>query len=289
MKKQGYFFSYGFLVILIAGGYVFGGYFITKQNQKVGEIQQTLAEIQESVEENEKVISSSVRFTESNIKKLSEGIEEVEDDFDKQQRAVNKFTKKVESVAKIQSTDKEILDKYSREYFLNEHYIPATLVSIPKKYLHGSVTKARIRSEVLDYLRDMLDDAEDDGVDIVVISAYRSFDHQKRIKTATGSPAVADPGLSEHQLGTTVDVVGKTGPLLTIAFADTEQYRWLTKNAHKYGFTLSYPKDNPYYQYEPWHWRFVGVRLAKELNRSGITFYDMNQRDIYEYLEYTFD
>jgi len=289
MKNVGYFFSFGFLMILIIGGYVFGGRLITKQDERIEEIHKTITKIQESIEENEKLISSNVRYTESNIKKLSEGIEDVEDDFNKQQRAVSKFTKKVESVAKIQSTDKEILDKYSKEYFLNEHYVPATLVSIPKKYLHGSVTKARIRSEVLDYLRDMLDEAKDDDVDIVVISAYRSFDRQKNIKTTTGSPAVADPGLSEHQLGTTVDLVGKTGPLLTTSFANTEQYRWLVKNAHKYGFTLSYPKDNPYYQYEPWHWRFVGVRLAKELVRDGISFYDMNQRDIYEYLEYTFD
>ena len=72
-------------------------------------------------------------------------------------------------------------------------------------------------------------------------------------------------------------------------FDDTETYNWLLQNAHKFGFTLSYPKNNGYYIYEPWHWRFVGVQLATDLKNQNKNFYDMNQRDIDEYLVNIFD
>ena len=72
----------------------------------------------------------------------------------------------------------------------------------------------------------------------------------------------ADQGYSEHQLGTTVDFsTSSLGGSLN-GFDQTEAYEWLDKNAHRFGFILSYSKDNAYYIYEPWHWRFVGKDLA---------------------------
>ena len=70
----------------------------------------------------------------------------------------------------------------------------------------------------------------------------------------------------------------------------TEAFEWLQENAYKYGFILSYPEDNEFYIYEPWHWRFVGTDLARHLDRSSKeTFYTMEQRDINEYLLELFD
>ena len=69
----------------------------------------------------------------------------------------------------------------------------------------------------------------------------------------------------------------------------TPAYQWMTDNAHKYGFVLSYPKDNSYYVYEPWHWRFVGVKLATDLHNQGKNFYDLDQRVIDTYLVNIFD
>jgi D-alanyl-D-alanine carboxypeptidase len=72
-------------------------------------------------------------------------------------------------------------------------------------------------------------------------------------------------------------------------FSKTPEYEWLMQNAYKYGFIISYPKDNAYYQFEPWHWRFVGKSLAKRLNEEKQNFYDLEQRTIDSYLINIFD
>lgn len=130
------------------------------------------------------------------------------------------------------------------------------------------------------------------GLEIYVYSAYRSFDEQNALKgqyaviygEGTANQFSADQGYSEHQLGTTVDLIttGISGVLED--FGGTNAYQWLLNNAYKYGFVLSYPDNNDYYVYEPWHWRFVGVKLATDLHNSGKSFYDLTQREIDEYL-----
>jgi zinc D-Ala-D-Ala carboxypeptidase len=60
-------------------------------------------------------------------------------------------------------------------------------------------------------------------------------------------------------------------------------------NAYKYGFTLSYPESNTYYTFEPWHWRFVGEDLARDLRSDKAYFYDWDQRKIDGYLVNIFD
>ena len=99
----------------------------------------------------------------------------------------------------------------------------------------------------------------------------------------------AGQGYSEHQLGTTLDFItpGQNGNLT--GFDKTDAYLWLQNNAYKYGFILSYPKGNTYYMYEPWHWRFVGIKLATYLHDTNLNFYNMDQRDIDKYLINTFD
>jgi D-alanyl-D-alanine carboxypeptidase len=99
----------------------------------------------------------------------------------------------------------------------------------------------------------------------------------------------ADQGYSEHQLGTAVDFTTEELGADFSDFEDTDAYQWLLANAHRYGFILSYPKGNKYYIFEPWHWRFVGIRLAEELHATGKYFYDMDQRFIDNYLISIFD
>jgi len=142
----------------------------------------------------------------------------------------------------------------------------------------------------------MLDRAKRAGHDIKVISAYRSFDTQTSLKgqytQVYGSGAntfSADQGYSEHQLGTTVDLTDETTAGTFTSFAETDAYAWLLKNAHKYGFTLSYPEDNGFYVFEPWHWRFVGEDLAEDLYDDDAHFYDWEQREIDSYLIKIFD
>ena len=197
---------------------------------------------------------------------------------------------------KLSTTDEELLQKYSKVYFLNEHYIPDGLTKIPPDYLYEKSREMQIHTKVYPYFQDMLADAKKDGFNLLVISAFRSFGDQVALKnsyTVTyGSGAnqfSADQGYSEHQLGTAIDFTNdKLGADFT-NFAETQSYKWLQENAYKYGFVLSYPEGNSYYQFEPWHWRFVGKSLALRLHEEGERFYDLPQSKIDSYLINIFD
>jgi hypothetical protein len=89
--------------------------------------------------------------------------------------------------------------------------------------------------------------------------------------------------------GTTVDLTTPKVVAMSLDFAKSPAYAWLQANAHKYGFVLSYPKQNQYYQFEPWHWRFVGVELATKLHNENKFFYDLDQHEIDVYLIKIFD
>ncbi len=248
-------------------------------------------------------VTNNTETTEQRIIELSDSIyagqqdvEDIQDALKKYDRSFDKLTDSVDDLEKLSTTDPELLQKYSKVYFLNEHYAPADLTALDDKYIYDNGKEVSISSEVWPYLEDLLDEARDDRVDILVLSGYRSYDEQSTLKgmyTSTygvgANTFSADQGYSEHQLGTTVDftVTGLNGAL--DGFENTEAYNWLLKNAYKYGFTMSYPEGNEYYEYEPWHWRFVGKDLARYLFKNDEYFYDLEQREIDTYLIELFD
>jgi len=153
-----------------------------------------------------------------------------------------------------------------------------------------------ILSDVWPFLERLLVSATSSGIDLRVNSAYRSYGTQAKIKTGfnftygegTANTFSADQGYSEHQLGTTVDFsVPNSGG--DFKFGETKAFAWLMNNAYKYGFILSYPEGNGYYQYEPWHWRFVGVELATKMRNDNKHFYDYPQRTLDTFLADIFD
>ena len=105
-----------------------------------------------------------------------------------------------------------------------------------------------------------------DGMTLVMVSSFRSVQRQCEIiqaKLAAGQLiddillSVAPPGYSEHHTGCAIDIATRDHPLLEISFAHTAEFAWLTQNAGRFGFTLSFPEGNVAgYQYEPWHWCF---------------------------------
>lgn len=204
----------------------------------------------------------------------------------------NQISGNVEELEKLSNADPKLLQKYSKIFFLNEHYTPERLVTIPEEWSYHEDRTERIHAEVWPFLEDLLKDARRDGIELFIKSGYRSFDEQHNIKSAytvtygagTANTFSADQGYSEHQLGTTVDFIttGINGTLE--GFGNTEAYEWLLDNAHEYGFILSYPEGNEYYIFEPWHWRFVGKDLAKRLEVNDQGFYDLEQRTIDNYL-----
>lgn len=205
------------------------------------------------------------------------------------------ITNTVGDLTKLKETDPELLKKYSKIYFLNENYVPAELSKIDPKYVYSG-KEQYFHTRAIPFLVYMLNDARGNGINLEVLSAFRSFESQTTLKTiykmTYGSGAnqfSADQGYSEHQLGTAVDFTTKeTAPMLS-GFSKTTAYKWLTDHAHEYGFTLSYPSNNTYYQFEPWHWRFVGIKLATYLHNNKMYFYDLDQRAIDKYLINLFD
>jgi D-alanyl-D-alanine carboxypeptidase len=204
----------------------------------------------------------------------------------------------VGALEKLSETDPELLKKYSKVYFLNEHYVPVALSEIPVDYRSKTSTNFQIHADVLYFLEKMLDAAksESSNLEIKAQSAYRSFAIQAALKEgysvtygAGANKFSADQGYSEHQLGTTVDLttVKLNGALS--GFDKTNEYKWMKENAYKFGFILSYPPGNTYYKFEPWHWRFVGVELATKLHEQNKNFYDADQRFIDNYLIKIFD
>lgn len=208
------------------------------------------------------------------------------------------ITGTVNALQKLKSLDPELLKKYSKVYFLNENYAPSSLATIDPQFTYTGIATMQIHSSVQPFLYRMVRDAASSSAPLQVISAYRSFGTQAALKseykTIYGSGAnafSADQGYSEHQLGTTIDF---TTPALganfsASKFAQTRQYQWLLDNAYKYGFILSYPKDNAYYVYESWQWRFVGVSLATYLYTTKQSFDDADQRVIDTFLISIFD
>lgn len=110
--------------------------------------------------------------------------------------------------------------------------------------------------------------AEADGVTLMVVSGFRSVDYQARLirkKIAAGQDigailkVNAAPGYSEHHTGQAVDIATPGSRPLTEEFEATEAFRWLTDKAGSFGFSMSYPRDNPWgFIYEPWHWSVIG-------------------------------
>lgn len=244
----------------------------------------------------------SLGSTAQELESTQEHRDQLESDLNEQLLLVDAIKQQVSDLGgtltvldKLSKTDEELLQKYSKVFFLNEHYRPAKLVEINPQYVYPD-RDLWIHGDVQIYLENMLKSATSSGVDLLVISAFRSFDEQARLKgdyvVTYGSGAnefSADQGYSEHQLGTTVDFTTTENGVDFGEFDSTPAYQWLLDNAYKYGYVLSYPEDNDYYLFEPWHWRFVGVKLATYLHEQEMGFYDMDQRDIDDYLAVLFD
>ena len=124
----------------------------------------------------------------------------------------------------------------------------------------------------------------------IVTSAYRSYDYQKALfekyvqnrvargmsraeAEADASRTSAKAGESEHQSGLCVDLLERGEKYLTVSFEESDCFAWLSENAHKYGYILRYPKGKEHitkYDYEPWHYRFVGVDVASVIYEDKI-------------------
>ena len=248
-------------------------------------------------EENESILLLELEVVRKNNVNLSQLARYQQSIIDSFQGQIQNIGSTVGTLEKLSKTDKELLRKYSKVYFLNENYVPEKLAKIDNNYVYGDGGNFLIHTEVWSFLKRLLDDARVKNIDLLIASAFRSFDIQATLKSGytvvygagTANQFSADQGYSEHQLGTSVDFTTKEASEAFSKFESDPAYKWLVDNPYKYGFILSYPEGNSYYKFEPWHWRFVGVELATYLHVNGKYFYDLEQRDIDSYLIKLFD
>ena len=173
-----------------------------------------------------------------------------------------------------------IIGKSSKGYDIIEvnglTYVNGILVvnktySIPENYNPGALT-----SECKKAFKEMKAAADELGLDLEVLSGFRSYETQKNLYNKyceKDGKALADtysarPGHSEHQTGLAIDVNS-----VKQSFANTPEGKWLKENCHKYGFILRYTQDKQSktgYSYEPWHIRYVGKAAAKDIYESGL-------------------
>lgn len=167
---------------------------------------------------------------------------------------------------------------------LPEDYNPDDLVYPDVRFTFSEkIEKRMMRKEAAEALEQMFAGAEEDGIYLAGVSAYRSHETQKALfnryverdgyeKARTYS---ALPGTSEHETGLAVDVSGSDGKCAADdCFGDTKEAAWLKEHAAEYGFIVRYPEgkqDITGYQYEPWHLRFVGIELAQDIVANGGT------------------
>lgn len=239
---------------------------------------------------------SKVHDLESQITELNAKLKSELERASEYGREIESLNSDVSTYEKLSRTDRELLQKYSNVFFLSENFVPSLLSPIDPEFLFRKDSDSQIHSNIKKPLENMVRNATRDNAPILVLSAYRSFGTQTSLKAGysvtygkgTANQFSADQGYSEHQLGSTVDFTTPDNSNLD-AFEKSPGFAWLQEHAHEYGFTLSYTKGNKFFQYEPWHWRFVGVPLATKLKNEGKTFYDLDQREINEYLVTIFD
>lgn len=203
--------------------------------------------------------------------------------------AYNEGASKSEKVENTITTEDYEFDKTDWRIMLvnKQHPIPDDY-EFPLGTIRGNL---RCDERILEDLLAMVQAAKDDHIDLNICSPYRDYDRQtvlfeRKIDKylsrglsyidayRVASQIVTAPNASEHQLGLSIDFNSSTYPNLNEGFADTETGKWLKENGPKYGFILRYPLGKEYItgiEFEPWHYRYVGVTAATFITEKGIT------------------
>lgn len=168
-----------------------------------------------------------------------------------------------------------LVNKYNH---LSEQYIPKDLELVSNEYSTGNV---QLVKEAKNQFEIMSSTAKKENLNVIAFSGYRDYTYQKNLyntylqkdsqeKVDTYS---ARAGYSEHQTGLSVDIYNGIDDYNN--FEQTKEFKWLKDNAHKYGFILRYPKNKELetqYQYESWHYRYVGIDIATYIKKHNISF-----------------
>ena len=181
-----------------------------------------------------------------------------------------------ENIKVIKKTN-DLLILVNKQNKLPNNYIPSVLVLIPSKYCSEN---KYVKKEVLNRFIEMHNEGKIYNLNILIASAYRDSNYQDNLyKNYVKEKGIdyadkcsARKGHSEHQTGLAIDVMGKN--MDYDLFEETDEFKWMTNNSYKYGFILRYPKNKEEitgFKYEPWHYRYVGIKVATEIHDLDIT------------------
>ena len=178
----------------------------------------------------------------------------------------------------ISKNELMLVNKY---YHLDENYTPLNLVTIPTTYAWGDYGSQKVTKDTYDAFLKLWNASHDNGFYLMVSSSYRTYQKQQEVYDAYrksqgedyADSIAARPGYSEHQTGYSLDIFEKG--YVQKDFQNSDSYEWLKNNAHKYGFIERYPMDKEEitgYNFESWHYRYVGVDVATYIYNNNITF-----------------
>jgi len=190
-----------------------------------------------------------------------------------------------------EAKEKGLLILVNKEHPVDKDYKPDDLTGIKYFVPDRSETTRYMRTEAAEAFHQLVDKAAEDGIEIKMTTAYRSYDFQKILfdsyvakeGEAAANTFSAKPGQSEHQTGLAVDVSSPSVDYqLSDDYGETKEGKWLAGHAYWFGFILRFPKgkeDITGYQYEPWHLRYVGLTAAKEIHEQKLTLEEYLQEN----------
>ncbi len=171
----------------------------------------------------------------------------------------------------------------NKKMWLAKEYKPNDLVQPKVNFLPDTNFEARfLRKEASKALEKMFKKAKKDKVYLYAVSGFRSYERQSKIFKENlkldgelANKYSARAGQSEHQTGLAMDITCENVEFsLSSELENTEEYKWLTENCYKYGFIIRYPRGKEEitgYTFEPWHLRYVGLQIAKDIYLTGNT------------------
>ncbi len=188
--------------------------------------------------------------------------------------SIDSLTMLLNQLTSPDAANKEDILLVNASHPLPDGYDPGPLVRLYDQKRHFLLARddLYLTKEAFEAANRMFKAAEDQGLNgFIVTSAYRSHENQEKIYAESAAGLAQAPGCSEHQTGLAFDVTARHD---TGSFEDTEQCRWIMKNCWEYGFIQRYPEGKEHItgiDYEPWHYRYVGVEAAREIQRRRIT------------------
>lgn len=243
----------------------------------------------ESFNQSEKIINPEVSKIEYVFSQMSERFKS-EVKFEQ-----NEYDNFINDLNLLLQEDKKTVDDISlfylvdKKHFLSSDYVPRNLIPLKENSLYKiSKNNLSLRKEAEEALKELSRAALNDGITLTVSSTYRSYEYQDSlfsywvkvdgIEEAERESARA--GTSQHQAGCAIDFGN-----IEDSFINTKEGLWLSENAHKYGWSLSFPKgyeDVTGYRWECWHYRYLGKTFLEiqqkwfnNIQQFALEFFDI--------------